>query len=169
MSTTTARVRPHRELVDAFARELQARDPDGSLTAALGDADVLVEQTVARILGASGAWAEHLGPVYDVHGVQQLLGVTKQAVSKRRLLALTTGSGRVVYPAFQFTGSGVVPGIGELMAVLPRDLASPWTVASWLVSPADDLAGERPIDLLAAGETEPVLRLARRWAGALAT
>ncbi len=40
-----------------------------------------------------------LGPVYDVDGVARLIGgaapVTRQAVSKRRLLALKTGSGRV--------------------------------------------------------------------------
>jgi hypothetical protein len=59
--------------------------------------------------------------------------VTKQ-VSKRRLLALTTGSGRVVYPAFQFTaqrGAGL-PGV----VATSTTLVSPWTVASWLVSPA---------------------------------
>ena len=160
-----ARDATHEDLLDALARELALRDPDGSRTAGLVDATTLVEQAVARLLGTSLAWAEQLGPVYDAHGVQSILGVTKQAVSKRRLLALTTGSGRVVYPAFQFTSSGVVPGLADLLAVLDESLVSPWTVASWLASPAVELDGARPIDVLADGDRAPVLVAARAWAG----
>ena len=167
MTTAAAGARAHQDLLHAFARELELRDPDGSQVASLADVDSLVEQAVARVLSTTAAWSEHLGPVHDARGVQQILGVTKQAVSKRRLLALTTGSGRVVYPAFQFTGSGVVPGIAEVVAILPEDLVSPWTVASWLVSPDAELDGERPIDLLADDETAPVLALAAHWSQAL--
>lgn len=168
MPQAAARRSSHSELVSAFAHELALRDPDGSRAAGLADASTLVEQAVARMLGASSAWSDHLGPVYDARGVQEILGVTKQAVSKRHLLALTTGSGRVVYPAFQFTASGVVPGVAEVVALLSDELVSPWTVASWLVSPAGDLDGSPPIDVLASGETAPVLALAREWARALA-
>ena len=158
----------HRDLLEALARELALRDPDGTRAAGLAEQPSLVEQAVARMLDSSSAWADELGPVYDARGVQAILGVTKQAVSKRRLLALTTGSGRVVYPAFQFTGTGVVPGLGELMAILDPALVSPWTVASWLVSSSIDVDGARPIDLLADGDTGPVLALAGEWARALA-
>ncbi len=168
MTQTAAEAGAHDALVAAFARELALRDPDGSRSAALRGAEVVVEQAVARVLDASTAWSEHLGPVYDVRGVQEILGVTKQAVSKRRLLALTTGSGRVVYPAFQFTARGVVPGLPEVVAILDESVVSPWTVASWLVSPAVELDSAPPIDVLASGETGPVLALAAAWARALA-
>ena len=167
MSIAPDRTATHQELVQAFARELSLRDPDGSQARALGDASPLIEQAVARLLGASAAWSSLLGPVFDARGVQEILGVTRQAVSKRRLLALTTGSGRVVYPAFQFTGSGVVPGIADLVSTLDEDLVSPWTVAAWLVSPAVELEDQRPIDLLTGGEPAPVLALAADWAQAL--
>ena len=167
MTSAAAGARAHDDLLRAFARELELRDPDGSRTRTLADVDSLVEQAVARVLSTTSVWSDHLGPVHDVRGVQAVLGVTKQAVSKRRLLALTTGSGHVVYPAFQFTGSGVLPGIAELMSILPEDLVSPWTVASWLVSPALELDSARPIDLLADRVTAPVLALAAHWAHAL--
>ena len=120
------------------------------------------------------AWVAHLGPMYDVEGVRRLLGrpahpVSRQAVSKRRgLLALTTGSGRVVYPAFQFAGGSPMPHLARLMAELPESAVSRWTVASWLVSAEPTLDDQRPIDVLAAGEADAVVRAARAWAAALA-
>ena len=159
---------PHEALVAAFAHELELRDPDGRAAGAIPDPGSVMEQAVARVLMASHAWVDQLGPLYDVRGVMQILGVTKQAVSKRRLLALTTGSGRVVYPAFQFTGSGVVPGLPAVLAMLPAEHVSPWTVAAWLTSPAAELDDDRPIDVLAGGDTAPVLALAADWAQALA-
>jgi hypothetical protein len=76
----------------------------------------------------------------------------------------------VVYPAFQFTGSGVVPGLAAVLSILeaPEVGVSPWTVASWLVSPAAEFDDATPIDVLAAGEVEAVSNLARQWARALA-
>ncbi len=158
----------HDDLIAAFAEELALRDPDGTAARAIPDPTSVAEQAVARVLLASHAWTELLGPLYDVRGVMQVLGVTKQAVSKRHLLALTTGSGRVVYPAFQFTGGTVVPGLPSVLALLTPDVVSPWTLGAWLASPADELDGDRPIDVLAAGETAPVLALAGDWARALA-
>ncbi|MGH9069463.1 MAG: hypothetical protein ACRD0J_18510 [Acidimicrobiales bacterium] len=95
--------------------------------------------------------------------------MSKQAVSKNRnLLALTTGSGRVVYPRFQFAGRALIPGLRQVLAELPEEVVSHWTVASWLVSPAADMEGERPIDVLAEGGTQVVAEAARRWGAALA-
>jgi hypothetical protein len=160
----------HALLLDAFARELALRDPDGSRSAGVSDSSSVVEQAVERMLSTSAAWSEQLGPVYDTAGVMAILGVTRQAVSKRRLLALTTSSGRAVYPAFQFTGSGVVPGLAAALSILesPEVGVSPWTVASWLVSPAGELDEATPIQMLTAGEFEAVSALARQWARALA-
>jgi hypothetical protein len=73
-----------------------------------------------------------------------------------------------VYPAFQFTSSGAVPGLPAVLALVPDSLVSPWTVASWLITPAVELAGSTPIAVLTSGETAAVLDLASRWSGALA-
>lgn len=166
----------HVRLVTALLGELERRDPDGSLIAAASDIGLAAELAASGVLDPSVLWVEHLGPFYDSDGVRRLLSrgdspVSRQAVSKRRgLLALTTGSGRVVYPAVQFRDRVLASGLDQVLEVLPESLVSRWTVASWLVSPDRDLDGERPIDLLFDGEhaVAAVVTAARRWAGQLA-
>lgn len=166
----------HVQLVTALLGELQRRDPDGSLIAAASDVAQAAELAASGVLDPSVLWLEQLGAFYDSDGVRRLLGrggapVSRQAVSKRKgLLALTTGSGRVVYPAVQFRDRLLAPGMDQVLDALPEALVSRWTVASWLVSPEAALAGERPIDLLFDGEqaVAAVVAAARRWAGQLA-
>jgi len=90
--------------------------------------------------------------------------VSRQAVSKRSLLALRTGNGRVYYPAFQFANGRPIAGLADILAVIEENLVSRWTLASWLVSPEDDLDGASPIDALSAGEVQRVLEVAQAWA-----
>lgn len=121
---------------------------------------------------AGQVWSEHLGPLFDTDGVAALLGgVTKQAVSdrvrRRRLLALRTGSGRLVYPAFQFDGRHVVAGIAEVLGRLEPDDAEAWTVASWLNTPDPELDGRTPVEALRSGDRERVLAAADDVAGGL--
>lgn len=161
-------------LVEAFEREVRERDPDGYALSRLEDVD-RVAAVAARIVVDTGEqWREHLGGFYDTEAVRRLLGsvekpVSKQAVSKRRgLLALRTGSHRVVYPSFQFVGGRLVEGLDEVLELLPERLVSRWTVASWLVSENPELDGDRPIVVLAEGHKAPVVAAARSWARALA-
>jgi hypothetical protein len=130
------------------------RDPDGSRVAA----DINVDQ--AAVLGADAvldfavAWVEALGAFYDTDSVRRLLGrdsepAGRQAVHKRKgLLALRTGSGRMVYPALQFRGRTLAPELDRVLDALPEDRVSRWTVASWLAAAEADLGGEAPIDVL---------------------
>jgi hypothetical protein len=123
----------------------------------------------AGLAAAAGAlWSDHVGPFLDTDGVMALLdGVSKQAVSQRvrgrRLLALQTGSGRLVYPLWQFDETGPLPGLAEVLDAAGYDPGRPptgWTVASWLATDDPDL-GASPRALLAAGRLEPVLAAAR--------
>ena len=163
----------HVEAALALLLELRGHDPAGDLARG-ADARELARAVSGRMLDDSRRWQEHLGPCFDASGVREVLGapgrpVSKQAVSQRRgLLALTTGSGRVVYPAFQFDGHGVVAGLAEVLELLPADLVSRWTVASWLVSDDADL-GATPIAVLLTGCLRPVVEAASRWATALDT
>jgi len=166
-SSLSHRASAHDPLVAAFARALAERDPDGLLSQDL-EVELVVDQVVERMLSTSAEWNDLIGPVYDTAGVMSILGVTRQAVSKRKLVALTTGSGRVVYPAFQFTGSGLVAGVATVVGLLPESLVSTWTLAVWFVTPLDALDESTPIELLADGDLPPVLLLARRWARGLA-
>ena len=160
----------HLEAALGMLLELRLHDPSGDL--GVRRARDLGRLAADRMLDDADRWHEHLGPCLDVTGVREVLGepgrpVSKQAVSQRRgLLALATGSGRVVYPAFQFEGRLVVPGVGDVLRTLPKDLVSRWTVASWLVSPDAEL-GAAPMTLLRAGLRRPVADAARAWAVAL--
>lgn len=177
-TTSPARPAAHRALIDAFGAQLAQYDPTGALVSRSDDVTLLARQAAQRVLDSASTWVEHLGPFYDSEGVQTLLSrdgtpISRQAVHKRRgLLALTTGSGQVVYPAFQFDGRRPTPGMAAVLAALPADVVSRWTVASWLMSPDAELEGERPIDVLheqGPGGEMAVLDAARRWAGQLAS
>lgn len=163
-----------RSFVEQLLRELVLRDPDGAALAKVGDPGAAARGAVDHVLDSAERWTDHLGGFYDVEGVRRLLSrsgrpVSKQAVSKRRgLLALTTGSGRVVYPQFQFAGGGPLPGLDAVLREVPEHLVSRWTLASWLVSPQPDLGGDAPVQLLREGVDGAVLVAARDWARALA-
>jgi len=123
-------------------------------------------RTAALSAVAGEVWTDAVGPFYDSDGVRSILGnVSKQAVSDRvqrhRLLALRTESGRLVYPAFQFTNRHVVDGLGDVLGVVAPDDTEAWYVASWLSTPDPALDGQAPIEALRAGETAAVMRAAR--------
>jgi hypothetical protein len=165
----------HRRAARAFLDELRRRDPDGRMLRKKGDADTdaLARQAATTVVDAATVWQEALGTFYDVEAVRGMLGragtpVSRQAVSKRPdLLALRTGSGRVVYPTFQFRGNTPLPGLGDVLAALPPEIVTRWTVASWLVSPARELDGQRPVDVLAEGGGPAVVAAAEAWATGL--
>lgn len=164
----------HGTFVRSLLAELAVRDPDGSRLGAATDVAQAAVLAADSVLDPGLVWVEHLGALYDTDGVRHLLGrddepVSRQAVHKRKgLLALTAGSGQVVYPAFQFHGRQLAPGLDRVLAALPGDLVSRWTVASWLVSPEPELDGETPIAALFAGRAAAVGQVAERWAGQLA-
>lgn len=175
--TTPTRPAAHRALIEAFSAQLAKRDPTGALVARSDDITLMAEHAAQRVLDTAATWVEHLGAFYDSEGVRLLLSrdgkpISRQAVHKRRgLLSLTTGSGQVVYPAFQFDGQRPVPGLSAVLDLLPADLVSRWTVVSWFVSPEAELDGERPIDVLRDQGLEGQLAVrnaARRWAAQLA-
>lgn len=94
--------------------------------------------------------------------VATLLGITRQAVDKRRqagqLLALKLGRRGYLYPARQFTQTGVLPGWPGVLAVL-QDHA-PWAQLIFLMSPNSYLGGAVPLHKLMAGDTAAVLKAA---------
>lgn len=125
--------------------------------------DALIRQDRDRSL-----WAEQVGPAYTQKDVAALLGVSRQAVSKRGdLLALVQSDGQVVYPVFQFDGGHQFEGVGEVVRTLTPAVATSWSIASWLTSPLDALEGRAPIDVLRDGDADSrsmVHVLARRAA-----
>lgn len=159
--------------LEMLAKELYLLDPQGHQLSRVEDARKFARETAEKVIDSSKSWQEHLGTFYDAEGVRHLLArgekpLSRQAISKRKnLLALTTGSRAVVYPSFQFKNRAVVSGMGEVLALLPEELLSRWTLASWLVSEESELGDQAPIDALRQGDVDAVVSIARHWAHSL--
>lgn len=94
--------------------------------------------------------------------VAELLGITRQAVDKRRaanqLLALTQGKRGYSYPSFQFEEGNTLKGLEEALEQLTG--LDPWMKLVFFVSPNDRLEGKTPIDVLRGGHSRDVIRAA---------
>ena len=94
--------------------------------------------------------------------VSSALGITRQAVDKRRnrraLLAVPNGSGDYVYPACQFTSDGVIAGLEEVLRAF--QIRSPWTQLSMLLASAPALGGKTMLEALKSGAIERVIAIA---------
>jgi len=94
--------------------------------------------------------------------VSSALGITRQAVDKRRnrraLLAVPNGSGEYVYPACQFTSDGVITGLEEVLRAF--QIRSPWTQLSMLLACAPALGGKTILEALKSGAIERAIAIA---------
>jgi hypothetical protein len=104
------------------------------------------------------------GGTLGVGEVADILGLTRQAVDKRRrartLLAVGVGKRGFRYPAWQFSDGDVVRGIPETLRVFD---IQPWTQVSWFLTGDSRLGGARPLDALRRGEIERVVRAASAY------
>jgi hypothetical protein len=158
------------------AQATHAPDPGRVLTEAEasllsgGGADL-----AAQAEGEPGPGAEAVGALgallagsLTVASAAALLGVDASRVRHRlgegSLYGIRLRSGWRL-PAFQFAGTdGVVPGVNEVLAAIPRDL-HPLAVQRWLTTPNPDLAvDDSPVSPLAwlrgGGAPDPVATLA---------
>jgi hypothetical protein len=104
------------------------------------------------------------GSTLSVTEVAEVLGISRQAVDKRRreskLLAVPRGAD-YAFPACQFDEGQVIPGLPELLAPL---LDRPWTALAFLATPLEELAERTPLEVLKskdAAAKDLALRLAR--------
>jgi hypothetical protein len=100
------------------------------------------------------------GGTLSADEVGQILGITRQAVDKRRragtLLTVQEGSAWR-YPACQFADGKVIAGIPEVVRGFSS--ASPWVKLDFLLTPDTVLAGRTPLEALKAGDRDEVVRL----------
>jgi hypothetical protein len=91
----------------------------------------------------------------------QMLGITRQAVDKRRkqgkLIALPAGRSHR-YPAWQFADGKTLPGLESVLKAL--SVRDPWMQAAWMLNGNFGLEGDRPLDRLRAGKMDAVLAAA---------
>lgn len=106
------------------------------------------------------------GGVISAAQVAELLGVSRQAVDKRRragrLLAISTGRRGFAYPAWQFdTKHGVLPGVELIFATL--DEHDPWMRLSFMLNPQSGLGERTPLQTLRDGDLAAVERAAQHF------
>jgi hypothetical protein len=105
------------------------------------------------------------GGALGAQDVAELLGITRQAVDKRRsqnqLIALTQGKRGYIYPAFQFEEGNSLSGLRDVLEELKS--FDPWTQLGFFVNSNDRLSGKTPAAALRAGNQSEVLRAARSY------
>lgn len=173
------RVDPERfgSLVEDAARRFGAPHPDpgGYFTVDQRDALVgvgfdLTAQRPDEADGRARAVAEQAvlhETALTVAEAADTIGVDASRVRHRLLAGRLTGwkdKGGWRLPAWQFTDTGVLPGLDHVLAALPADQPA-LVVAAFMTTPQEDLlAGARPISprnwLLAGGDPDRVAGLA---------
>jgi hypothetical protein len=143
----------------------------------VGEGDSAVEDPAAlgrraALLAASDVlWERHLGPMYSTRQVRELMHIgSRQAIServkRRRLLSVPGPDINPAFPAFQFTPGGrTLPGLGAILDAFGDAASSPYTIASWFVTPDPQLEGKAPAAWLReGGASERAVRAAERYA-----
>lgn len=96
--------------------------------------------------------------------VAEILGISRQAVDKRRkqgqLLAIAEGKHRYLYPIWQFSNEGTVLfGLESVLQEL-KDYDS-WTQLSFLLDPNSSFGEKTPLNALREGKIEEVIQVTR--------
>lgn len=122
---------------------------------------------VARIRGAGmqHRLLSEEGPPLAAQSVADLLGITRQAVNKRRkagqLIGILAGRKRFLYPSWQFTEASVLAGLEGVLRQLKN--SDPWAQARFFLSGNARLGGARPLDELRRGRLEVVRHAAQAF------
>jgi biotin operon repressor len=108
---------------------------------------------------------EESGRVLRAQQVAEILGISRQAVDKRRrqsqLIGLTQGRRGYAYPAWQFENGRTIADL-ELVLARLRD-HDPWMKLTFFINPNDRLNGASPLQTLRSGKTESVLQAAESY------
>jgi hypothetical protein len=96
---------------------------------------------------------EMAGGVLTSEKAAEILGISRQAVDKRRafnqLLALTQGKRGYSYPSFQFEDGKTIIGLEEVLAELKE--VDPWMQMVFFTSPNERLGDKTPLEGLKKG------------------
>ena len=121
------------------------------------------------VQGDAKDFADRVGTFYSIDRVRQILGGTRPVsrqdisdrVKARWLLCVQTADGKHLFPAFQFDGDVVDPGLVKVMHALLDAGADGWTVVYWLTTALPQFDGQTPLALVRAGAADEVFEMAR--------
>lgn len=144
-------------LIHLVSRDAAVGRVAAKLEDPLRDARARAAKKMAELIAADG------GPI-GVEDVAGILRISRAAVDKRRkkgtLIGIEDGGRSILYPVWQFTNTGLLPGIEDSLKVISVD---PWMRMQFFLTKDAEL-GERPLDLLRRGAIDPVVRAAGRFA-----
>jgi len=145
--------------LDALLRALST--PEAQVVLRAHDPDPLAPARL-RGLHAREQLLSAEGGMLGVDEVARTLDLTRQGVDKRRragrLLAISTGRHGYQYPAWQFTATGVLPGLEPVLEALSGHDA--WMQLVFFVSGNVRLNNESPLAELRRGHLEEVVQAA---------
>lgn len=122
------------------------------------DGDPL-ESARVRGLAARERLLKAEGSPLTVSQVEKMLGISRQAIHKRcskgKLIALRTSKRGYLFPRWQFTDKGILPGLEEVLTELNED--DPWMQASFILNPNIWLDGVKPLEMLQQGKISEVI------------
>ena len=105
------------------------------------------------------------GGVLSAEEAAQLLGISRQAVDKRRkqgqLLGLVQGRRGYAYPAWQFENGRTIRNLEQALEALRGH--DPWMKVAFFLNGNDRLDGKSPLELLRAGDSDRVLSAAAEY------
>jgi hypothetical protein len=166
--TISAVQRMSAEMTDEMLLAALAAPSDlGTLARAIGDSRLVdpamkidpLAPAIARSLEHRKILLGLAGPMMSSTQVADLLGLSRQAVDKRRaasrLLALRMGSDWQ-YPAFQFEDGSVLPDLDRVIA--SQAGADPWVVLDILLAQDSALGGRSLLDALRQHDGQAVAR-----------
>jgi hypothetical protein len=118
-----------------------------------------------RSVAAKQELMQAFGGVWSAAEAAHSLGLTRQAIDKRRkkgqLLAVELGRRGYFYPAWQFTQSGTLSGLEEVLEALKDQDA--WTQVAFFANPNARLESKSPVACLQSGETTKVTMAAEAF------
>lgn len=159
----------------ALTAALEAPTDVGSLARLIGRSEVVgsivtdldpLAPAMARNMEHRRRLVEMAGGVISADEAGRMLGITRQAIDKRRrnqaLLAFRE-AGDWRYPACQFDQGEVIAGIADIVRSFSD--AGPWAALDFLLAPDSALGGKTPLESLRRGKRDNVQRLLRAQRG----
>jgi len=159
---------------ETLLNALRTQTPVDALIDVMSSDEIVIDvalQVSDPLRAAKARAVKHLSELLSAEGgplgvseVCDRLGISRAAIDKRRRTGTLVGivdRGRpVLYPAWQFTGSGLLPGLADVLRVIGVD--DPWMRMQFFLTYDPDLES-RPLDALREGRLADVIVVAKRY------
>ncbi|WP_230772501.1 hypothetical protein [Sphingomonas sp. Leaf4] len=140
------------QMLLAILRNTPAVDPE----------ELRVAEQLARTAAFKRDLVSQAGGALTAEQVRALLGyrsvqAVHKAVTSHRLLVVDD-NGRKLFPAFQFDGGSIAPGMAAVLAATPT--TSPWALLQFMVEGDEGLGEDLPMTMVTGGP-DTIQRLVR--------